>query len=134
MCSFLEHHASVAARGALRVLLNERAASARGGAGSGARTRSARALATRLLRMVRGATTSATLVRARLRDVEEAMRHASTSGAPRDGQVWSLGAIFFALCFSRQPFEEVEDLVVPPPGAAPGIARAPSVGCKHPVD
>lgn len=94
VCSFLEHHASVAARGALRVLLNERAASARGGAGSGARTRSARALATRLLRMVRGATTSATLVRARLRDVEEAMRHASTSGAPRDGQVgrWANGA------------------------------------------
>jgi len=90
VCSFLEHHASVAARGALRVLLNERAASARGGAGSGARTRSARALATRLLRMVRGATTSATLVRARLRDVEEAMRHASTSGAPRDGQVGRL--------------------------------------------
>ena len=94
VCSFLEHHASVAARGALRVLLNERAASARGGAGSGARTRSARALATRLLRMVRGATTSATLVRARLRDVEEAMRHASTSGAPRDGHVgrWANGA------------------------------------------
>ena len=83
VCSFLEHHASVAARGALRVLLDEES---RVGAGSSARSRSARQLATRLLRLVRGATTSATLVRARLREVEEAMRFASTShGARRSG-------------------------------------------------
>ena len=81
VCSFLEHHASIAARGALRVLLNEHDARA----SSEVTTRSARQLAARLLRLVRGATTSAALVRARLRDVEEALRFASTSTTRRGG-------------------------------------------------
>lgn len=74
--SFLEHHASIAARGVLQTLL------VNADLDSNVPThhvRTARALATKLLRLVRGATTSATLVRSRLREVEEAMRAASTS-------------------------------------------------------
>ena len=99
VCSFLEHHASVAARGALRVLLNEHEHATehasehqRHQRHQSARSRSARQLATRLLRLVRGATTSATLVRARLREVEEAMRFASTTHARRDGAYAGGGA------------------------------------------
>ena len=103
VCSFLEHHASVAARGALRVLLNEHEQertehasenTTRHQRHQSARSRSARQLATKMLRLVRGATTSATLVRARLREVEEAMRFASTTHARRDGTYGNGGGAY----------------------------------------
>ena len=47
-----------------------------------------------MLRLVRGATTSATLVRARLREVEEAMRFASTTHARRDGAYGNGGGAY----------------------------------------
>ncbi len=77
VCGFLEHHAAAAARGAVETL---------GGAAAGAEANAARALAQTLLGLVRGATTSATLVRRRLRDVDRLLRAAATArGTRRDG-------------------------------------------------
>lgn len=88
VCGFLEHHAAAAARGALATL--HEAYLAGGGDGrsanaNGAQVAAARQLAQRLLRLVRGATTSATLVRGRLRDVDQALRAAATRGGGGDG-------------------------------------------------
>lgn len=97
MCAYLEHHAAAAARGALATLQE---AWLSGEYQGSARATGARQLAQRLLRLVRGAvsffsifvwairmtrvfclqTTSATLVRSRLRDVDQALRAAATSG------------------------------------------------------
>ena len=76
VCAFLEHHAATAARGALATL---QAAWLAGEYQGSSRASQARSLAQRLLRLVRGATTSATLVRARLRDVDQALRAAATA-------------------------------------------------------
>ena len=83
VCNFLEHHASVAARGVLQTLFVVGASGTQnnGNGGTAHHVRTARALAQKLLRLVRGATTSATTVRSRLREVEEAMRAASARGA-----------------------------------------------------
>ena len=97
VCAYLEHHAAAAARGALATLQE---AWLSGEYQGSARATGARQLAQRLLRLVRGAvsffllfvwaikmtrvfclqTTSATLVRSRLRDVDQALRAAATSG------------------------------------------------------
>ena len=97
VCAYLEHHAAAAARGALATLQE---AWLSGEYQGSARATGARQLAQRLLRLVRGAvsfffnlrmgdssdvvfclqTTSATLVRSRLRDVDQALRAAATAG------------------------------------------------------
>ncbi|ACO67442.1 SNF2 super family [Micromonas commoda] len=76
VCAFLEHHAAAAARGALATLQTAWLAGEYQGS---SRATQARLLAQRLLRLVRGATTSATLVRSRLRDVDQALRAAATA-------------------------------------------------------
>ena len=98
VCAFLEHHAATAARGALATL---QAAWLAGEYQGSSRASQARSLAQRLLRLVRGATTSATLVRARLRDVDQALRAAATAlggvgGGRGDGDGGSLAGGGFA--------------------------------------
>lgn len=97
VCAFLEHHAAAAARGALDTLQGEAsssvASSIPGGGGTGRAAASARQLAGRLLRLVRGATTSATLVRSRLRDVDAALRAAATSAHPGSNRRADTGGV-----------------------------------------
>jgi E3 ubiquitin-protein ligase SHPRH len=95
VCGFLENHAAAALRGALTILSHV-ARLERGGSDddddddalprharhyTAGRVNEARQLASRLLRLVRGATTSSALVRSHLRDVEQALRAAATRDA-----------------------------------------------------
>jgi E3 ubiquitin-protein ligase SHPRH len=92
VCAFLEHHAAAAARGALATLHHASLASPDGiisGGGGGGNAREmavAKQRAEKLMRLVRSASTSATLVRSHLKEIDAILRAAATQAAVLGGR------------------------------------------------